>query len=132
MVSITVCLPVPGALCAGGAAQSQQVYRTPISWWGFGMLRRGEAAAPACSGWFLDGNKWLERTLWVTDPAAFDKGEPPGNLHHNTSQKICSKSWKEHEKCSSTPGVGKGQGGAEWECLDPQGCVQHIPCHTGR
>lgn len=31
------------------------------------MLRREEAAAPACSGRFLHGNKYLERSLWVSE-----------------------------------------------------------------
>lgn len=58
-------------------------------------------------------------------PCSFCKGEPPGNLHHTTSQKICSESWKKEERCSSIPGLGKGQGGAEWKGLDPQ---HRLPC----
>lgn len=70
MVPITVCLPVPGTPCVEEqfcTAEPPRVCRAPRVLAGFGVPRRGEAAAPACSGRFLHGNKWLERTLRVTE-----------------------------------------------------------------
>lgn len=118
------CLPVPGTLCVGGAAESQQIYRTPPILVGVWDAEERLWLQLALEGFLMGTNSW--RVLCGSQTLQLLIKENSLGIHTTPQvRKFAGKSRRE----AAAAGLGKGQGGAECKCLDPQ---HMVPCSFPR